>query len=640
MTATPTRRDVLKAAAIAGAGLSAGVVPERLLQALAAPAVCGTLTDIQHIVVFVQENRSFDHYFGRYKGVRGYDDRTAPGGAALFSQAYPPPVTPTGFSNPLQPFHIDTAVSIPPHQGQCVNDIEHQWCGTHLSWHGGANDSWMKSHLLSEPDAGHAAVTMGYLDRRDLPFYYALADNFTICDNYFCSVIGGTDQNRLMSMTGSLDPDCWDGGGQFFDTQIGTVASPGSDLGVAQKWKPYPQVLQEAGISWKVYGTPDSQLGDNVLRYFPQFRPLVGDVAVPGLDGPLAVNAFSSNAFPLDFALDCVTGSLPQVSWILANLPDTEHAPSPSEWGEDITHKVLVALTESGLWQNTVLLMTYDENGGFFDHVPPPVPPPKPAGDTLGEYYDTTKLGTQALADAKSVANMDTAAQPIGLGFRVPTMVISPFSRNATPGGGPLVSSDLFDHTSMLRFIETWSIGIGKPAVIPNRDVASKRPGLSAWRRGLVGDLTSALNLAGGRDASVPAILLNPALVPNRADPRVLTECVSTLTPFSLIAQTEALPTPYPVPATNTMPTQEALPGPVHRPSGPVSGQASCTPTTRPGASAVPVVAGHLPSTAPGGPGPGLPVAAASLVGGAALVAGWWADRVRRNRAAEGGDAG
>src|SRR5205807_9403392 len=145
---------------------------------------------------------------------------------------------------------------------------------------------------------------------------YALADHFTVCDGYFCSVIAGTDINRLYSMTGTLDPDAFDGGCQFLDTKIGSIQSPGADLGTGGRWVPYPQVLQGAGVTWRVYGTPDGHTGDNVLRYFPQFRPGGGDPT-------LAAAAFGSNAFPADFAADCQAGTLPQVSWIVAGLADT-----------------------------------------------------------------------------------------------------------------------------------------------------------------------------------------------------------------------------------------------------------------------------------------------------------------------------
>src|SRR5258708_17927190 len=126
-------------------------------------------------------------------------------------------------------------------------------------------------------------------------------------------------------MTGTMDPDGWDGGCQFLDTKVSpSIAAPGADLGGAGRWVPYQQVLQQAGITWKVYSTADGHLGDNVLRYFPQFRPGTGDAM-------LSLNAFGSNAFPADFAADCAAGTLPQLSWLLAGLPATEPTPAPVE---------------------------------------------------------------------------------------------------------------------------------------------------------------------------------------------------------------------------------------------------------------------------------------------------------------------
>lgn len=535
---------------------------EALTSATSGPCPPRSLADVGHVIIFIQENRSFDNYFGAYKGVRGFDDRSAPGGLRAFQQSYRQPATPTGFPDPLLPFRMDTTVTPIPHQGQCTNDIEHQWAGAHDSWNHGASDNWMNSHLATESDPRQAAVTMSYYQRDDLPFYYALADHFTICDNYFCSVIGGTDQNRLYSMTATIDPDGWDGGCTFFDTKVGTVQSPGADLGTAGRWVPYPEILTRAGISWRVYGTPDGQLGDNVLRYFPQFRPAGGNPS-------LSVPAFSSNTFPADFAADCRAGTLPQVSWLLADVPDTEHAPAPVEWGESIVHSALSALVTSGLWSKSVMFLTYDENGGFFDHVTPPT---APAG-TPGEYMNQAALTPGARQEATTVSGVDLSHGPIGLGYRVPALVISPFSRNPDPAGGPLVCSDLFDHTSLLRFVETWSLSLGRPARIPYRDPATRSPGLSAWRRRLVGDLTTAFSFGVAPDASVPTAVL--AVIPNRADPAVLTECLATGTLGSESSGTEPIVQDPVVPSAESMPTQERLTAPVRRPALPVS----CSPT-------------------------------------------------------------
>jgi phospholipase C len=552
---TLSRRDLLRAGGAAGIGLAAAGRASYAQAAASQAAVACTpkqLSQIEHIVFFMQENRSFDHYFGSYPGVRGFDDRTAPGGAAAFKQPYTT-ATPTGYPNPMLPFHLDTAVSLPPKQGECTNDIEHQWAGQHDAWNHGANDRWMTSHLATEPDALQAAITMGYYNRADLAFYYALADHFTIGDAYHCSMIAGTDINRLYEMTGTIDPDGWDGGCQFLNTKIGTIQNPGADLGAAGRWIPYPQILTKAGISWKCYSTADGQLGDNVLRYFPQFRPVGGD-------STLSAAAFSSNAFPADFAADCASGQLPQVSWLLANLPDTEHAPAPPEWGMSITHDVLTALMESPAWAKTVLFLMYDENGGFFDHVPPLT---APAG-TAGEYLNQKALSTTARQEATTVKGVDTSNEPIGLGYRVPLIVISPWSRNPQPGGGPLVDSTRYDHTSLLRFVETWSYAIGKPAPIPARNPLLKKPGLSPWRRSVVGDLTATLSFGRPADASAPTDLLS--VVPNRADPRVLTECTVTGTLGSLDAHTEPIVQDPTIPSSITQPAQEKANGAVRRP--------------------------------------------------------------------------
>ena len=587
---------MLKAGALAG--VAAGLSTEALIAALTADAACNTsLQGIKHVVFLIQENRSFDNYFGTYKGIRGFDDANP-----RFAQAYTPPVTATGYPNPLQPFHLDTQAA-GAQQGVCTNDVEHQWAGQHDTWNAGACDNWMNSHLATDPTAKQAALTMAYYQRADLPFYYALADNFTICDSFFSSVIGGTDINRLYSMTGTCDPDAWDGGCQFLDTKVGSIQSPGADLGVGGRWKPYPQVLTEAGISWKCYGTADGQTGDNTLRYFPQFRPVGGNNA-------LSVPAFGSQAL-VDFVADCVAGTLPTVSWLFTGLADTEHPPGPITWGESITHTLLTTLVTSGLWSSSALFFTYDENGGFFDHV---VPPTAPAG-TPGEFLNQAAVAASTLGaktEVKTKKGVDKSGDPIGLGFRVPMIVISPFSRNPTPAASPLVCSDVFDHTSMLRFVETLT-GVR----VPDRDPVKKVPGLSAWRRNLVGDLSTAFNFAATPDASIPTALVT--MVPNRLDPRVLEQCIVTGTPGTLNATTAPIVQDPPVPTENTTAAQEPLRTPVQRPSGPV-GSASVPACVIP---TPPLVTPNrdLPNT---GAGPALPVAAEVALGATLAVGAWW----------------
>ena len=213
--ATVTRRDVLRAGLAGGAALALGPLdldPSAVVaRALAAtPAGCGRLRDIEHIVIFVQENRSMDSYFGTYRGVHGFGD---PKG--VFAQpGYPR----EGYGGRLYPFHLDTNKN-----GECTNDITHDWGPMHGAWNGGAMDGFVKEHMKAE-GTDQGAVTMGYYRRSDLPFYYALADAFSLCDGYHCSVLGPTDPNRLMSMSASLDP-AGKHGGPLLETLVAKRAA-------------------------------------------------------------------------------------------------------------------------------------------------------------------------------------------------------------------------------------------------------------------------------------------------------------------------------------------------------------------------------------------------------------------------------
>jgi phospholipase C len=299
-----------------------------------------------------------------------------------------------------------------------------------------------------------APVTMGYLDGRDIPYFYTLARSFTICDRYFCSVMGPTDPNRSYAMTGTLDPDGRAGGPLLsaFPTQP-----------PAMSWTTMPEQLEARGISWKVYSAPDSTLvdGDNTLFFFTQYH------THPVLTAKGITPTFA------DFEVDAAAGNLPQVSWVIAPVGLLEHPrQSTPVRGEYAVSRVMAALTaRPDVWARSVLFLTYDENGGFFDHVTPPTAPP----GTAGEYLTVDPLPPPAQG----------VAGPIGLGPRVPLLIVSPFSR------GGFVSSDVFDHTSLLRFLET--------------RFGAEVPNLSAWRRATCGDLTSALDFA-APDTSLPRL--------------------------------------------------------------------------------------------------------------------------------------
>jgi phospholipase C len=381
---------------------------------------------------------------------------------------------------------------------------------------------------------------MGYLAQPDLAFYHALADAFTICDGYFCSVLGPTDPNRLMLMSNSV------GVGHTNGPLLTTlVTTRPQELGKLS-WKTMPEALMGAGgpagltgpppgISWKVYGDPTAQALFNVLPYFSQYQS----------NAQLAANA-SGWQYPVNFMADAASGTLPQVSWILPPAANCEHPAAPPSMGENLVFQILSALMANKLtWESTVFFVVYDENGGWFDHVPPPTPAYTDiTGDSTnaGEWLGGNGGGTTTVTGPGSGMYNDG---PVGLGFRTPCFVLSPFSK----GGyvcSPYYKSSVdnlihldkagtFDHTSLNRFIETVFNSQGYNLQLPN---------LSNWRKSVTGDFTSAF--AGVFDTAVP--FLPPA--PSTADVESVTAAV-----LNGLAGTESdAPVPYPAPTGN--PTQ------------------------------------------------------------------------------------
>jgi phospholipase C len=445
-----TRRELLAAGAATGvASLSRDSL---IQQALAAKPKKGDLNSIEHVIILIQENRSFDHYFGALPGVRGWKDAVATGN--IEQPGYPV----AGYEGKLLPFHLDTGGA-----AQCFPDITHDWVPQHEAFNGGAMDKWVEAHLADDgPLAGPA--TMGYYEQSDIPFYYALADAFTICDGYHCSVLGPTDPNRLYSMTATIDPEGKNGG-----PLVQTLGlNQRNSFKGAFTWETMPEALSAAGVTWKVYDGIEQGVLDNPLVYFANYQG----------ENELSKRAFDS-MYPCDFSEDMANGELPQVSWINTSADETEHPGfSTQAIGEYAVEKLLRrVLKHKKIWEKTAIFITWDENGGFFDHVAPPVAPP----GTPGEYLTVPDVSN----DSGGIKG------PVGLGFRVPLMVVSPFS------AGGLCCTDVFDHTSLLRFLET-RFGV-------------EVPNLSAWRRETTGDLTSTFNFAGNevtRKPSLPHVAL------------------------------------------------------------------------------------------------------------------------------------
>ena len=267
-------------------------------------------------------------------------------------------------------------------------------------------DRWLPAHRKADGVKG--PYTMGYHNRADIPFHFELAESFTICDAYFCSVFGPTWPNRLYWMSGMIDPQ-GAGGGPILVNKI-----PEGGL----KWKTYAERLEEAGVSWKVYQQADNY-NTNAFEYFKVFReaakssPLYAKGMVRGTQG--------------QFEYDAVHDKLPAVSWICPPRVQSEHPDyTPAEGAAFIASKLDAIAANREVWAKTVFILNYDENDGLFDHVPPPTP----KDETPLEFVE---------------------GLPIGAGFRVPCIIVSPW----TAGGW--VCGQQFDHTSVLRFLEKFT---------------------------------------------------------------------------------------------------------------------------------------------------------------------------------------
>jgi phospholipase C len=432
-----TRRRLLKGAAgIAVATTAQSLMPMNVRRVLAqGPPKSGSINDIKNVVLLMQENRSFDHYFGTLRGVRGFSDakamRLASTGKSVFYQ--PDAENPDGY---LLPFHLDTRTT----SAQKIPSTSHAWAVQHQSWNRGAMDMWLPAHRRA--DGVNGPYCMGYYNRADIPFQFALAESFTLCDEYFCSMMGPTWPNRMYWMTGTIDPG-GAGGGPIIDN----TAPPGG-----YKWKTYAERLEEKGISWKVYQQEDNY-GCNVLENFKAFQdaPKSSSLYVRGMQRSQIGT----------FEYDAINDKLPVVSWIIPTSFQSEHPDfMPADGAAFVASKIDAIAANPDVWAKTLFILNYDENDGIFDHVAPPVP----TNGTPHEFVD---------------------GLPIGAGFRVPCILVSPW----TVGGW--VCSNAFDHTSVLQFLEKLT-GVSEPNI-------------SEWRRQTFGNLLSALHFADFRSVS-PAL--------------------------------------------------------------------------------------------------------------------------------------
>ncbi|WP_295528264.1 phosphocholine-specific phospholipase C [uncultured Pseudacidovorax sp.] len=484
-----SRRKVLQASATSGiAAATLAAFPPSIRKALAIPAnnVTGTIKDVEHVVILMQENRSFDNYFGTLMGVRGFGDRFTiplPKGLNVWQQS-------DANGKPVLPYYLDGSKG----NAQRVSGTPHSWTDGQNAWDGGRMYQWPRYKNTA---------SMSYYKEAELPFQFALANAFTICDAYHCAMHTGTNSNRMFLWTGTNGPT---------GANVASVVNVWDDIGPSTQgynWKTYPERLEAAKVSWMVYQFMPDNFTDNPLAGFVQYRkaneasgkPVSNDAASPAYD-PASDNAGNplykgiANTMPDGgllgtFKQDIKNGKLPQVSWIVAPATYSEHpGPSSPVQGAWYIQEVLDALTAvPEVWSKTVLFVNFDENDGYFDHVPSPSAP-SPNGD--GTFAGKTTLPDADVAFERFTHPVASPGQPLpdgkvyGPGVRVPMYVISPWSR------GGWVNSQVFDHTSVLRFLEQ-RFGV-------------MEPNISAYRRAVCGDLTSAFNFANPNNEALPTL--------------------------------------------------------------------------------------------------------------------------------------
>lgn len=583
-----TRRDFLKKAALltGAAGLSS-ILPASIQKAMAInPAQGSTWKDAEHVVLLMQENRSFDHCFGMLKGVRGFNDPRAidlPNKNPVWLQSNKKGET-------FAPFHLD----INNTKATWMNSLPHSWNNQVNSRNDGKFDQWLIEKQSGNPAYKDMPLTLGYHTRNDLPFNYALADAFTVCDQNFCSSLTGTTPNRLFFWSGTIRE-------KQNEESLARVWNDDADFGTL-KWTTYPERLEEAGVSWKCYqnelsipvgfeGEQDAWLSnftDNPLEFYEQYNVQLHDKhishlrrqlqvlpakiaeaeqkvnAAPADDkqlkklkhqlkdlqdelayiknnpqlleegafeklSPKAKNIhkkafdtnhhdphyhhlatlnYDDNGTPREmqvpkgdvlhqFRQDVETGNLPTVSWLVGSENFSDHPGAPW-YGSWYVSEVLDILTKNPeVWKKTIFILTYDENDGYFDHVPPFVAPHshKEGTGKVSKGIDTrvefvTLQQEQSRNNFPSNYNRENA---IGLGFRVPMVVASPWSR------GGYVNSEVFDHTSCLQFLETF--------IAQKTGKQVKEENISDWRRTICGDLTSVFRPYNNEKLTTPAFL-------------------------------------------------------------------------------------------------------------------------------------
>lgn len=576
------RRDFIKKAAfLAGSTGLWNALPKSLQRALDInPAPGSTFYDAEHIVLLMQENRSFDHCFGTLKGVRGFNDPRAirlPNKNLVWLQSDPAGHT-------YAPFRLNMKET----KSTWMGGLPHSWENQVDARNNGKYDGWLKAKQSGNKAYKNMPLTLGYFNREDIPFYYAFADAFTVCDQHFCSSLTGTTTNRLFFWSGTLKGAAG---------EQANVRNSDVYYNKEVSWKTFPERLEEHGVSWRVYqnelsiqteleGDREywlSNFTDNNLEWFKQYHvrfstghhrfltkrseQLPAEITelevqikktkpsqvqslkkklnqkreqlskykeelakynpenfakLSSFEQQLHQRAFTTNIndpnyYNIEevsyidggeekkmqvpkgdilhqFRADVNSGKLPTVSWLVAPQAFSDHPSSP--WfGAWYVSEVLDILTKNPeVWKKTIFMLTYDENDGYFDHVPPFVAPNPNDIDSgaVSEGLDTRDEYVSMEEERKrdGMDKDDLRESPVGLGYRVPLIIASPWTR------GGWVNSELCDITSTIRFMEKFlEKKIGKPI---------RETNISSWRRAITGDLTSAFRPYNGETLSLP----------------------------------------------------------------------------------------------------------------------------------------
>ncbi|RMD42635.1 hypothetical protein DV735_g2485, partial [Chaetothyriales sp. CBS 134920] len=423
-------------------------------------ASADSLASIDHVVLFMQENRAFDHYFGTMAGVRGFADPNAQinaDGKSVYYQQVDG--TLSNDTDYLLPWHLNYLGGDWVEATQCMVAGSNSYEENQLAYNFGANDHWA---------VNNTPFSWGYYKREDIPVLFSIAEGWTIGDMYQESVIASTNPNRVSWVSGSINvpgspQDAGEGGMYIDNNETPGCEEPGLNC-YPLEWTTAPEIYEKQGVSWQVYQDTDN-FDDNPFAWFKQYQEAANDTAL--------YNRGVSFLGLQQFYDDAANGNLPMVSYIVGPTQLSEHTPYSPRDGSWLQQQIVNAVTKGKNWDKTALFISYDETGGWGDHV---VPYHSPEG-TPGEWFE----------DPYGIFNTTVFSGP---GFRVPFYIISPWTR----GGN--VFTERSDHVSQILFIEKWLAAKGI-------DVVSDE--IPAWRRAHMSDLTAAFDFS-SPDTSVPPI--------------------------------------------------------------------------------------------------------------------------------------